>query len=573
MQSTHNPSRRALDPGRVKAAGSGLVWGVAGLLFVAAAVAAPLARGEEREEPYPYARAGDSLFAAGAIDEAEIQYQKALALAKDFQAGTAPREEGLCLANYGLARVALTRDQAAEAEKLLKSCKDKPKFESMYLLGLGLTRQEQGKLDEAESLLIQGASRADQARAGGAPDRARLEMADTLVSIALAKDLPLIAVERLNDRALLVPSDPTPLIRKGRLLVASKQYDEARDAFGQAIGVDSTATDAYKEIAALYTRAKRPADAAKVLERLANVSPTADNLIAAGGAFEAAGQAQKAAELFGRATTTAPDSQQARLGLARAIYASGDRARAVTIFQSIDKSLLSGKDWMSVGDALREQKEYTPARQAYMSALERDSTLVDALFYAGQTHYLSKEYAEAIPYYQRRVKIDSTSTAAFTNLGLCYLQTGRTADGVAELRTAVALAPEETRSRLWLAQALAMESKWEESGVEYKKVTEMDPQNAEAWRGLGFVNLSQGRVSQAIELLTKANQLEPENVQGLIWLAQGHAMSENYQTAKSLFGKAISIDPSSQEARQGYQAVDDVMQKQAKQKKRRASSS
>lgn len=543
-----------------------------GLLLVVIALAAPAVRAEEREEPYAYARAGDSLFALGAIDQAEAQYQKALALAKEFQAGTAPREEGLCLANYGLARVALTRDQAVDAEKLLKSCKDKPKYETIYLLGMGLTRQEQGKLDEAESLLIQGASRADQGRGDAPPDAARLEMADTLVSIALAKDLPLIAVERLNDRAVLTPTDATPLIRKGRLLVASKQYDEARAAFGQAIGVDSTAAVAYQEIASLYTRAKRPADAAKVLERLANVAPTPDNLIAAGQAWETAGQPQKAGEFFGRAATSAPDSPQARLGLARSVYASGDRARAVTIFQSIDKSLLTGKDWLAVGDALREQKDYATARQAYMSAFERDSTLVDALFYAGQTHYLAKEYAEAIPYYQRRVAIDSTSTAAFTNLGLCYLQTGRTAEGAAELRTAVGLAPDDTRSHIWLAQALAMQSKWDEAAAEYQKVADMDPQNAEAWRGIGFVNLSQGRVGPAIDLLTKANQLEPDNVQGLIWLAQGHAMSENYQTAKSLFGKAISIDPSSQEARQGYQAVDDVMQKQAKQKKRRASS-
>ncbi len=546
--------------------------GLCGLLAVVIALAAPVVRAEDREEPYAYARAGDSLFALGAVDQADAQYQKALALAKEFQAGTAPREEGLCLANYGLARVALTRDQAADAEKFLKSCKDKPKYETIYLLGMGLTRQEQGKLDEAESLLIQGASRADQTRGDAPPDAARLEMADTLVSIALVKDLPLIAVERLNDRAVLTPTDATPLIRKGRLLVASKQYDEARDAFGQAIGVDSTAADAYKEIASLYARAKRPADAAKVLERLANVAPTPDNLIAAGSAWEAAGQADKAAELFGRATTSAPESPQARLGLARAVYTSGDRARAVTIFQSIDKSLLTGKDWLSVADALREQKDYATARQAYMSAFERDSTLVDALFYAGQTHYLAKEYAEAIPYYQRRVAIDSTSTAAFTNLGLCYLQTGRTAEGAAELATAARLTPGDARSHIWLAQALAMQSKWDGAAAEYQKVADMDPQNAEAWRGLGFVNLSQGRVGPAIELLTKANQLEPDNVQGLIWLAQGHAMSENYQTAKSLFGKAISIDPSSQEARQGYQAVDEVMQKQAKQKKRRGSS-
>ncbi len=532
-----------------------------------------MAAAAEREEPYGYAAAGDSLFELGQIDKAEAAYKQALELAKGFQAGTAEREEGSCLANYGLARVVLTRGEAKEAEKLLKSCRDKPKYEGIYMLGMGLTRLEQGKLDEAEKLLIQGASRIDQARGSNPPDGVRLEMADSLVSISLAKDLPLIAVVRLTERAALTPDDPAPLIRKGRLLLETKEYEEARDAFGEAIKVDSTAVEAYKEIAAIYARAQggKPV-AAKTLERLAAVVPTAENVMAAARAWEDAGQPQKAAELWKQAANIAPDSPQAKLGLARATYASGDRAQAVTIFQSLDKSQLTGRDWFSVGQALLEQKEYAPAREAYVRAFETDSTLTDALFYAGETHYRAGEYAQAIPFYERRTRVDSTSVAAFSNLGLCYLQAGRGQEGIAVLRTAVELAPEEKRSRLWLAQGLAMQSKWEDSAAEYAKLTQMAPDNADAWRGLGIVRLNQNRFEEAIDLLTKADQLEPNNAQGLVFLAQAHASIGHLETAKSLFGKAISIDPNSQEARQGYQAVDEVLQKQAK-KKRRASSS
>ncbi len=542
----------------------------AGCLLALGAGSEVRAADADPQVPYALAAAGDSLFALNKIDQAEAEYQKSYEAAKSFQAGTAPREEGLCLANYGLARVALVRGETKDAGKLLKSCKDKPQYEGIYMLGMGLTAYKEGNLDESERLLLQGASRLDLARGDSPADEVRLEMADSLVSIALAKDLPLIAVERLNERAKLVPGDPAPHVRRGRILEDSKQYEEAVEAYGQAIAVDSTAVEAYRGIAGIYSRAQggKPV-AAKTLERLAIAQPTAENWAAAGEAWMEAGQPQSAAPLFEKAVA-AGGPAKAQVGLARAIYASGDREKAVTIFQGIDPSALSADDWDAIGKALLEQKDYPQARNAFLKESELDPTRADALFYAGYTHYVSREYAEAIPYFERRIAIDSKSTAAFSNLGLCYLQVGKPEEGIAMLQKAVDLDPDDSRSRIWLAQAYAVQSKWGESAAEYEKVIAMDAESAEAWRGLGFAQLNQNRYGEAIDSLTKADQLEPNNVQGLVWLAQGHGMVEHYDTAASLFRKALSVDPSSQEARQGLQMIDEVTKKQ---KKRRPSAS
>ncbi len=256
------------------------------LLVVWLALAAPaLAAGTG--DPVAKAEAGDALFASGDLAGAEAAYREALEIAKSYQAGTTERIEGTCLANYGLARVALEKKQPKEAEKLLDDCKDKPKYEGKYLLGMGLVRFQEGNYVEAEQLLVQGATRLD--RAGAPPDAVRIEIAEKLVKVSEAKDEPLLAAQRLDDLARLNPKDAAPLVKKGKILVAMKEYEEAREAFGAAIQADSTALEPYQEIATLYQRAKQPAKAAQTLERAATVKPSPDTYLAAAAAWDSAG--------------------------------------------------------------------------------------------------------------------------------------------------------------------------------------------------------------------------------------------------------------------------------------------
>src|SRR5688572_11495350 len=130
------------------------------LLLLWLALVAPVF-GAGSGDPLAKAAAGDSLFAAGNMTGAEAAYREALEIAKSYQAGLPERVEGTCVANYGLARLALEKKQPKEAEKLLDDCKDKPKYEGKYLLGMGLVRFQEANYVEAEQLLVQGATRLD----------------------------------------------------------------------------------------------------------------------------------------------------------------------------------------------------------------------------------------------------------------------------------------------------------------------------------------------------------------------------------------------------------------------------
>jgi tetratricopeptide (TPR) repeat protein len=515
------------------------VAAAAGTACAAAGRAPALAA--ERVEARALAAQGDSLRAVGDLERAAASYRAAL-----------DADKALCEAHYGLARLALDRKDPAAARKHLERCEGKEKHEGIYFLGSALAHLEERRLEDAEILLIKAA-----ARDGSDAYRRDVELA--FVALYEAKDVLRLAVDHLDQVIALSPDDAAPQIRKGRLLVAIREYDAAAAAFRAALAIDSTAVEAHDEIATLLTRAKRPADAAAELARIAAVRGKAADYLALAAAWEAAHDARKALDAYRRAVEIEPASDVARLGLARSAFEVGERDSAVAHYAAVsDSTLLSAEDFERIGRAHLDRKELAPARAAYVAATLRDSTRADAYFYAGYTFLAERSYADAIPLFEKRIAIDSTSAAAFANLGLCYLQTNNPNRGIEMLNAAVRIRPDDVSSRVWLAQALAAQSQWSRAAEEYRAAIAADSANADAWRGLGYSLLSQERYSEAVRVLVRANGLDPRNVQGLVWLAQGYGLTGDLDKAEAIFNKALSIDPQSADAKDGLEAIQKV---------------
>jgi hypothetical protein len=73
---------------------------------------------------------------------------------------------------------------------------------------------------------------------------------------------------------------------------------------------------------------------------------------------------------------------------------------------------------------------------------------------AGAIHYSRGEYAAAIPFLEESVRRGRKSAATRTNLGICYAQTGRSEDALAELHIAAAMDPDRPQNQLNLALSL-----------------------------------------------------------------------------------------------------------------------
>lgn len=518
------------------------------LLSLAAVLAPARVAFADRAVAAAHAASGDSLRAKGDLDGAAAEYRAAL-----------EADDDLCQAHFGLSRIALARKEGAAAEKHLSEIEGE-RCATLYALGMGLIRLEEQRLPDAEIFLLKSAARMD---AEPAPIRREIVLA--LVTLYESKDVPRLGLEHIETVIALSPGDPAPVVRKGRLLVAAKEYDAALAAFREALARDSTHVEAMREIATLYTRAKRPAEAAEWLARIAAAEPSAANDVTAGDALFAAKQFAAARDAYRRAVQADSSLTAARIGLARSAFETGDREEALGAYRSLrDAPGLTAHDHESMGRVLLDQKDYAAARDAYRRALSIDSTLVDAYFYAGYTFLAEKNYRHAIPLFEKRIAADTTSAAAYANLGLCYLQVGDRPRGIEMLERAARLRPDDAQSRTWLAQAYAMQSSWGKAVKEYRAALEIDAQNAEAWRWLGYCLLNQEQPQEAIQALLKADALEPRNAQGLVWLAQGYGLVGQLDKSEATFQKALDIDPGQSDAKAGLEELRRITRKKSK---------
>ena len=81
----------------------------------------------------------------------------------------------------------------------------------------------------------------------------------------------------------------------------------------------------------------------------------------------------------------------------------------------------------------------------------------------------------------------------------------------------------------------------------YKKATKLDPQQVEAWLGIGITLQNEERWFEALHYLRKALELEPTSPEA--WFAIGDAEYhlDNYAAAETAYRKVIELEPENKE--------------------------
>lgn len=119
----------------------------------------------------------------------------------------------------------------------------------------------------------------------------------------------------------------------------------------------------------------------------------------------------------------------------------------------------------------------------------------------------------------------------------------------------IARAPQDMDVRAWRARLLAWAGKLPEAEKEYLEilnVSRMDPDN---WMGLANVYLREGRLSEAQQAISTAEELDPRRsdihaARARILRAEGQRKEAQFE-----FQSALHLDPESPEARQGLVSV------------------
>jgi tetratricopeptide (TPR) repeat protein len=526
--------------------------------------------------PKPHYFIGSALEKLDAPDSAMTEYQTAIRLDPKYvealtglgkllrkrgklEEGTAKLQEAVkynakdSAALYALGQAYLQDKKYDDAYTVFTKGTLLKQGRALFLDGQALALEGKGETKKAEEIFIR-ARETD-------PENLRVRL--DLGGFYSRRKIPVLAAPEFVKATELDPRNPEVHYLAGKAYVGMNEFNAGLKEFMDAIAADSTYAPAYLEAGRLYFRANRPADAAEKLQTYTSLKPD-DNE-----GYQELGRAlakspnpddrKSAIPVLEKAYEANPQDCEVAGALGKLHFENKDTEEAMKYYDQYAQcadTLMTAEDHLRVGTMYVAAKDSAKAVPQLQRAVAMDSSLAkDATFQLGFLYFSRRDYNGAIPYLEEALHADPNNTSILMNLGLAEYALKQPNVGNDYLRRALAINPSDNRPRIWIAQTLTALDSLSEAESMYQQAIAADSANAEAHRGLGVVRLLQKRWGDAVPPLQRAIELEKDNIQGHIWLAQAYSNSGQVNEAKAEFNKAIDIDPNNADASRGLELI------------------
>jgi Flp pilus assembly protein TadD len=200
------------------------------------------------------------------------------------------------------------------------------------------------------------------------------------------------------------------------------------------------------------------------LGKSAELSPITTQSTTAAASADPKSELERAIQYWGRQHAQNPRDLKAALSYAKNLKANGQKAEALGVVQTA--SLYHGNNRELAGEYGRLALEAGQVGLAQkLLSVADDPTKPDWRIIGARGTALAKEgkYAEAIPFYERALKLEPERASLLSNLALAYAAQGEAAKAEPYLRRAAGQAESETKVNQNLALVLGLQGKYEEA--------------------------------------------------------------------------------------------------------------
>jgi tetratricopeptide (TPR) repeat protein len=347
-----------------------------------------------------------------------------------------------------------------------------------YLQGVGRAPHDP---EGALPFLRRAVERCD--RRDGGNDAPRLYLAEILLQVGQDDEAEQHLLRVQESR----PDDPRLRYDLGLLAVRRKKDDEAVRHFTAAVNGPHTRQKACAQLAQLYTRMRKEADAADFARAAAQPPPDQPwydpyvmeymrRDVGRQGKLLAAGEYE--AKMFG-----APDNEARRLA-----------EEALTIYRQMAEDPSDARARLAAGTLLSKLGRYDEAEPFFREAVALPTERADSTYSLGavlcsQGQLLESEgagdrakekYKDALKYLDGALAIKPDHGMAHLYRGLALKGLGRAGEARDALRQAVRCRPELFDTHLALGEALADDKHRDEAVVELRRAVELAPNDPRA---------------------------------------------------------------------------------------------
>lgn len=210
-----------------------------------------------------------------------------------------------------------------------------------------------------------------------------------------------------------------------------------------------------------------------------------------------------------------PENEAALYELAYCFDLAENMSGAATFFQRfLDDNPYSYVGWYSLGNAFAKQGLLEKGIDAFEFCIAINDGFSSAWFGKAKAHVDLGQLDKAIESYQETLEMEGAQAVTFSLIGECYEKLDQV--------------------------DLALEY--------YSRALEQDPEWVDAWIGTGVVKQVQGKLSESINYLQKAIELEPNNDSARTLLARVYVKARNDEAAMVMYETVHQTAPENLEA-------------------------
>ncbi len=241
--------------------------------------------------------------------------------------------------------------------------------------------------------------------------------------------------------------------RMAEAMVTQGKYDEAEQWVDKAAQDHPSPGVLHFRVARVYIVHRMPDRAIAHLEKSIKIDPNQPAVdYAYGQALVDAGRAAEAVPRLRNALRAGVRVDLAGYDLARALAATGNRAGALQILQTVKpENAADWESWDALGQLAMQLESPSLAAAFFNQAIMAAPNVAKPLQDMGLALAMMGRYPEAISNLERAVLLDPTDPAAQLNLAVTYAEAGRIADARAHAEEALRLKPDYPKARQFLS--------------------------------------------------------------------------------------------------------------------------